>query len=352
MVSVVKTRVTLKEVATNAGVSYQTVSKVLNKQAQVSKETEERIWAAVRGLGYRPNFTARSLRSQRSYTLAYSWAPAPMNQANPILDQFLQSMLVAAEEMGYYLLSFPYHAELENRLAAYEELIDTGRVDGFVLSSVEYNDPRIHTLQKKNFPFVCFGQSNSESAFPWIDVDGGRGIELATEHLIELGHRRIAALGWAQSSRVGNHRVSGYFRALSAAGIRPEEAWLLRGEGRVAFGYRAANQLLDLPAALRPTALVALNDSMAVGALWAVKERGLVAGRDIAITGFDNAPMAQYLDPPLTSVSQPVWEVGQRIIPLLVAWIDSGVLPDPMQIMLEPALIVRESSTGQKTPIG
>lgn len=341
-----KIRVTLKEVATQAGVSYQTVSKVLNKQVQVTKETEERIWEAVSALGYRPNFTARSLRSQRAYTIGYSWPPTPRDQANPILDQFLQSMLLAAEALGYYLLSFPYHAELENRLAVYEELIDTGRVDGFILSSIEYRDPRVLTLQKKNFPFAAFGCSDPQLAFPWIDVDGARGIELATRHLIEQGHRRIAALGWPETSRVGNHRLEGYTRALLAAGIQPQAAWVRRGEGRVDFGYEAAQQLLNLPAPLRPTALVALNDPLAIGAMAAVKARGLGVGSAVAVTGFDNSPMAQYLDPPLTTVSQPVWEVGQRIIPLLVTWIETGLPPEPGQVMLEPTLIIRTSSTG------
>ena len=127
----VKVRVTLKEVATSAGVSYQTVSKVINKQVQVSKETEERIWDAIHKLGYRPNYTARSLRSQRSFTIGYSWPPAPPDQANPILDQFLQSMFQAAEQRGYYLLSFPFHADRAEHLAAYTDLIDPEHIQGY-----------------------------------------------------------------------------------------------------------------------------------------------------------------------------------------------------------------------------
>jgi DNA-binding LacI/PurR family transcriptional regulator len=153
-----KQRITLKEVANSIGVSYQTVSKVINHQAQVSKDTEERIWQVVRELGYRPNFTARSLRSQRSYSLGYTWAPSPPDQSNPILDQFLHSMFQAAEKQGYYLLCFPFHKDPSQQLAAYRELIDTGRVDGFVLSGVEYNDPRVLFLQERDFLVAPDGQ--------------------------------------------------------------------------------------------------------------------------------------------------------------------------------------------------
>jgi DNA-binding LacI/PurR family transcriptional regulator len=345
-VFVSKARVTLKEVASTAGVSYQTVSKVLNNQIQVSKETQERIYEAARILGYRPNYTARSLRSQRSFTLGYSWPPAPPDQVNPILDQFLQSMFQASEERGYYLLSFPYHTDERKRLAAYSDLIDTGRVDGFVLSSIEYNDPRVLFLLEKKFPFVAFGRSNPDLDFPWIDVDGARGIEMAVQHLIERGHRRIAALAWPEDSRVGNNRMEGYFSALRAAGIDANPAWVRRGEGIYSFGFSATLELLQLPEEVRPTALVTLNDTMATGAIWAAKEAGRRVGQDFAIAGFDDAPMAQYLDPPLTTMRQPVWEVGQRIIPLLLDYIDSGELPARHSVMVAPELIVRKSTGG------
>jgi DNA-binding LacI/PurR family transcriptional regulator len=346
-----KPHATLKDVATAAGVSYQTVSKVLNKQAQVTKETEERIWAAVRKLGYRPNHTARSLRTHRAFTIGYSWPPTPPDQANPILDQFLQSMLLAAEKQGYYLLSFPYHTDLDNRLATYIDLMDTGRVDGFVISSVEYDDPRAELLLKKNFPFVGFGRSNPELKFPWLDVDGAKGIELAVNHLVSLGHRRIAALAWPETSRVGNNRLEGYAKALQAAGIPLQSGLIKRGEGRFAFGTQATHSLLDLAPELRPTAVVALNDPMAIGAIAAAKDRGLKVGPDFAITGFDDAPMVQYLEPPLTTIRQPIWDVGQRIIPLLLDYIASGQPPEPAGILLEPQLIERGSTTGQKAII-
>jgi DNA-binding LacI/PurR family transcriptional regulator len=341
-------RVTLKDVAASARVSYQTVSKVVNHQVQVSEETERRIWEAVETLNYRPDHTARALRSQRTFNIGYSWPPSPQDQANPILDQFLQSIFEAAEDRGYYLLCFPYHADPQRHSGTYGRLIDVGRVDGFILSSVESQDPRVLLLLERNFPFVAFGRSDPEMVFPWIDVDGAAGVAMAVTHLLELGHTRIGALAWPETSRVGKNRMEGYFQTLQAAGITPRPAWIARGEGQYSFGYQATLQMLNLPEEQRPTALVALNDPMAVGAMQAVREMNTDVGGQFAIAGFDDAPMVQYLNPPLTSVRQPIWEVGQIIVPMLLSYIDTGKLPEPTSVLVSPQLVIRESTTGHK----
>jgi DNA-binding LacI/PurR family transcriptional regulator len=339
-----KRHVTLKQVASSAGVSYQTVSKVLNRQIQVTKETEDRIWEAARTLGYRPSFVARSLRTQRAFTIGYSWPPSSPEHENIILDQFLQSMFLAAEERGYYLLCFPYHANIEQHLATYSELMETRRVDGFVLSNIEYDDPRVALLLERNFPFVAFGRSNPDLIFPWVDVDGGWGIHKSMMHLLEQGHRKIGALAWPQDSRVGNNRMEGYFSALQEAGIPIKEEWIKRGEGAFDFGYKAALELLDLPQANRPTAVIALNDMMALGASQAAKDRGLRVGPEFAVTGFDDAPMVQYTFPPLTTLRQPISEIGQCIISMLMEYINLGETPEHPSVLVAPQLIVRGST--------
>lgn len=335
-------RITLKQVAAHAGVSYQTVSKVLNKQIQVSKDTEERIWESVRLLGYRPNLIARSLRSQRSNLIGYSWAPIPRDQVNPILDRFLQGLVEAAESAGYHMLAFPYRPG-KQWIEVYRELIDTNRVDGFVLSSVEYEDPRLLFLQEREFPFVAFGRSKPQLDFPYVDIDGGAGMRMVGEHLLEQGHRRIAILAWPEASRVGQNRMEGVLAALTAAGLELNPEWIARGEGNYQFGWQAATRWLELPPDRRPSAIMAFNDSMAIGAMNAAQERGLRVGVDLAITGFDDVPMAQYLSPPLTSVRQPVWEVGQRLIGMLHS-ILAGAPLEEKQVLLPPKLIVRRSS--------
>lgn len=339
-----KSHVTVKEVAAAAGVSYQTVSKVINHQIQVTKETEKRIWDAVNLLGYKPSYNARSLRAQRSFTIGYSWPPPPLNQFNPILDNFLHSMFLAAEAHGYYLLTFPYHENSQNNLATYNSLIDTGRVDGFVLSSIEYNDPQILLLLERKFPFVAFGRSNPELIFSWVDVDGGEGIRQETKHILDQGHRNIGVLAWPEDSRVGNNRISGFFSVMESVGIPINPAWIKYGEGTFDVGFRSTLELLDLPEDIRPNALIAMNDLMAVGAMQAAKSRGLVIGKDFAVGGFDDFPLVQYLDPPLTTLRQPIAEIGQRIIDMLLTLINSEDQDEAQTMLLNPELVIRGST--------
>lgn len=337
-------RVTIKDVAAKARVSYQTVSKVLNHQAQVSPETETRIRDAVRELGYTRDQRAHNLRARRSYMLGYSWAPTSADQVNQVLDLFLQSIMSAAAVAGYHILLFP-HPEIKGHIAAYRDLIHSGSVDGFVLSSVEHNDPRIPFLLDEKVPFVAFGRGHTAAAYAYVDVDGKAGVRMATEHLLEQGHRKIAALAWSRRSRVGTDRLNGYLDALHVAGIAVEPKWIARGEGTVHFGYEAARAWLALPRARRPTAIIAMNDAMAIGAMRAAYEQGLRVGPEIGITGFDDAPLTEYLTPPLTTVRQPIWEIGLTIISILVNLVENKPSPES-QVLLPPWLILRESSLG------
>ncbi len=335
-------RVSLKDVAELAGVSYQTVSKVLNGQVHASPETLQRIQSAAQKLGYRPNRQARSLRTQRSHMIGYSWEPPQAGQANFILDLFLTSMVEEAEAAGYHLLPFPYR-EGSSQIQSYQNLIDAGYVDGFVLTSVNYGDARARFLTEQGFPFVAFGRASAGLDFPWVDVDGAAGLRLATAHLIERGHPRIAALAWPADSRVGNDRLEGYLAALRAAGRTAPPEWIARGEGTFAFAYAATRRWLEAEAAQRPTAVVAMNDTMAIGALHAAQALGLRVPQDLAVIGFDDAPMAEFLWPPLTSIRQPIREAGRKCVELLIKTMDGQALAKH-QVLLQPELIVRASA--------
>lgn len=335
-------KITLKEVAVRAGVSYQTVSKVLNRQVQVSKPTEQRIMEAVRELGYRPNQIARNMRAKRSHMIGYSWVPTGPNQVNHILDHFLSSMVMEAEAAGYHLLPFPFR-EGQAQVDDYRELINTGRVDAFVLSSVNYNDSRIQFLLERKFPFVAFGRSNPEYDFPYVDVDGAAGLAQAVQHLISRDQRRIAVIAWPEDSRVGNERLRGYFETMhsSQLDVRPE--WIQRGEGTFEFGCEAASRLLALPHTNRPTAIVTLNDTQAIGALRAIREHGLEAGRDVLVIGFDDAPMSQYLFPSLTTIQQPIQTAGRKCVDILISLV-KGEEPLERHVLLMPKLILRDTA--------
>ena len=333
---------TLKQIAAQSGVSFQTVSKVLNQKARVSKDTEERIRRAARELGYRPNYSARNLRMQRSGQLGYSWRPPPPDQVNPILDEFLRSLLRSAEAAGYHILCFSYQ-EGEQQLNLYRQLIDANQVDAFILSGVEYDDARISFLRQMSFPFAAFGRSNPHWGFPCVDLDGAEGMLKVVQHLLANGHLSIAAIAFPLNSRVGQNRMEGFSAAMRAAGRAMIESDILRGEGTYQFGYQSARQLLQRPQAQRPSALVAFNDVMAIGAMQAAREMGYEPGSDLAVTGYDDTPMVAYLTPPLTSVRQPVDRIGARLVDMLVG-ILNGAPEDQTPVLFEPELIIRQSS--------
>ncbi len=334
--------VTLKEVAALAGVSYQTVSKVLNRKVQVAKDTEARIFQAAKQLGYRPNQNARNMRLQRSYMIGYSWERTSPDQVNHILDQFLTSMVEEAQAANYHVLPFPFRLG-EEHVEDYRELINSGRVDGFVLSSINYDDPRISFLMERNFPFVAFGHSNPELDFCYVDVDGADGIHQAVEYLLNKGHRQIAVIAWPEDSRVGNERMAGYLDAMHTAQVNIHPQWIQRGQGDFEYGRLACHTLLGLSVELRPTAIVCLNDTQAIGAMQALRECQLQAGSDIDVIGFDDAPMAQFLLPALSTIRQPIRLAGRKCIEMLVTLID-GNLPDDRHVLLKPKLIIRASA--------
>ena len=335
--------VAIKDVAKRAGVSIATVSYVLNNRESISQATRERVLRAAAELGYRPSVIARGLQDGRSRMLGYSWTPVPEGQYNPILDRFLQSMAEAATRHGYHVLALPAPT-VTNEVEVYRELVRTNRVDGLILSATNLDDPRIRYLLDEGFPFVAFGRSNPTWDFPWIDVDGTAGVRQAVEHLLALGHRRIACLTWPAASLTGQHRLAGYRQAMAEAGLTVAPEWMVRVvENDYAGAYHAAQQLLAADEGCRPTAIVCVSDLIAVGVLNAAADAGLEVGRDLAVSGFDDSPIAHHARPPLTSIRQPVAEVAERAVQMLLALI-GGEPVEERHVLLKPTLVIRAST--------
>lgn len=339
--------ITLKDVARHSGVSYQTVSKVIRNEIQVTPEVRARIEAAIEALGYHPNAAAQNLRTRASLLIGYSWQLESQNHSSPVLEQFQHSIVEAAEDFGYHILLFPQRRG--NQYSTYEDLVRTRRVDGFVLSSVEYNDPRLPIIQRLGVPAVSFGHSDEDLPLSYVDVDGRAGMAEAVEHLIEQGHRKIAILAWPENSRVGTERLNGYWDAMATAELAVDPKWIVRGRGEIDYGYEAANRLLDLPEQRRPTAIVTVLDTIAIGVIQALEACGVEVGSQVAVTGFDDMPVANHLKPSLTTLRQPVWDVGRTVINLLIAQL-RGEQPATQRVLLRPELVVRESSVGYTPP--
>jgi DNA-binding LacI/PurR family transcriptional regulator len=332
---------TIKDVAREAGVSIATVSYVLNgKIAAISEDTRSRVWSAVRKTGYRPNVTARNLRSSQSRLIGYAWHEVPEEGVNPVLDRFTYALARAAEAAGYHILTFTFPQD--NPIPVYDELIRTGRVDGFVIGSTVQDDPRVRFLLDRAFPFVSFGRANQDWDFPWADTDGEAGTRAAVEYLLGLGHRRIAMAAWPEGSLSGEFRVAGYLDGLRRAGIAPVPDYIARGENTEAAGQQALAAWRGLPQP--PTAVVAVSDLVAIGVMNEAERRGLVIGRDLSVVGFDDSPLAPYLRPALTTLRQPIAEIGAALITMLEEAI-KGESADSTQrhLLLPPTLVARAS---------
>jgi DNA-binding LacI/PurR family transcriptional regulator len=337
---------TLADVAAAAEVSRQTVSNVVNAPHRVKPETRERVEQAIDRLGYRPNRLARSLRTQSSHLIGYRIDPDDVDALAQVVDRFLHALAGAARAAGYQLLLFTSD-EQGDEITTYTELYGSAAVDGFVLSGTDRLDASaMHTLLERRVPVVTFGRTDVDDRHPWVDVDNSEGTAEVVADLHARGHRRIAFLGWPTSSRVGNARHEGWRTACERLGLAPA-GWDRRGADTVADGARMAAELLSGPE--RPTAVVCCSDSLAVGCLGAAKRHGLTVGKDLAIVGYDDTPTARVLDPPLSSVRQPIEEVGRTIVELFAAARTGGPGDNgtPYEgVLLSPRLVVRASSEG------
>jgi DNA-binding LacI/PurR family transcriptional regulator len=326
--------VTISQVAVAAGVSRQTVSNVLNAPDRVAPETAERVRQTIAELGYRPNRVAQNLRGRSSRCIGFKVAPPA--GLNNLLDRFLHALTDAAGAAGYHVILFT-PAAVDEELAACEDLIGTGTVDGFVLVDVGIEDRRLRWFAERGIPFVSFGRPwERADRSSWVDVDGAYGVARAVDHLVSLGHRRVAYLGWPEGDRVGDERRSGWREAMRRHGLKADEL-----DGPCAEDVTAvsavAKRLLAMPDP--PTAFACGSDTYAVAARLA---GGLDAGGrpNVEVVGYDDSPAAALMTPPMSSVRQPLTEVARRVVDLLVTRLQNPGTP-PEGVTLRPVLVPR-----------
>ncbi len=313
-----------------------TVSLVLNNKGNISEPTRQRVMDAVETLGYKRNALGRSLRSQRSYIIGYAQR-SHRDAFNPIMDHFLFSIADAVEAAGWHILLF--NVDQANLVEPYQDLIERGRVDGFILSYTEQDDPRFHYLHEKEVPFVAFGRSRTEidDRTHWVDVDGASGTYAATSHLIEQGFCSVGFIGWPEGSASGDQRFQGYQRALADQNLPFNPDWVIRVENYTEEGRRAAEHVLGLDP--RPDALVVISDTIAIGTQQIFTE----AEVSMPLTGFDDTPWASFMTPSLTSVQQPIKHISQILTEMLIQQIEGKPVAQKQHI-LQPHLIIRQSS--------
>ncbi|MDC6378963.1 LacI family DNA-binding transcriptional regulator [Pseudomonas graminis] len=309
----------IREVARLAGVSVATVSRTLRSPDRVLPQTREKVNTAVKQAGYRPNLMAVQFRSQKTGNLVIL-VPAI---ANTFFAQVISGAQRAAQAAGYRLLLCDTQGreEVERQFA---ELVYAHQADG-VIQLRAYDPFETATSGAVLPPIVNACEVISNGRYPTISLDNLAAAKALTTYLITLGHRRIGLIKGSRTSPLTLDRLAGYRKALREAGIRFDKELVCHGDFTLNAGFIGASKMLAM--AHRPTALFCENDEMAIGALKRIKEEGLRVPEDISLVGFDDIPMANYCDPPLTTISQPAEAFGERAVEMLIMLIEKKPLP-------------------------
>lgn len=334
-----RSHVTIRDVAHHAGVSHQTVSRVINDNERVSPETRARVEAAIAELGYRPNAVARSMARGRSGILA---CISP-NLTDYTFASLINGAETAVRENGYFLLSTsaPDEATFTELI---NELVQGNRVEGLLVIN-PYADDRYQSLPA-NFPIVFAGARPREDGVNSVALDDVTVAKIATQHLLDLGHRQIGLITGPLAEDCSQDRCQGYETVLQAAGLSLAPEWVIEGDWSVRSGYDAMMQFAQMGQI--PSAIFVQNDLMAAGVLRAARDMGINIPGQLSIIGIDDIPMSAYMTPPLTTLRQDFQTIGCKAGDMLVNAIK---YPErPCQHKLIPAQLTVRRSTGPYKP--
>ncbi len=333
---------TIKDVAQAAGVSIATVSRVYNGSDLVRGETARRVLEIAGRLGYVPHAGARSLSTNRTHTIGVLLP----DLYGEFFSEVIRGIDQTAQRHGYHLLVSSAHQGRPAVEAALRSM--RGRVDGLIMMWPEMDAQTAVRNLPAGFPVVLLNASVGPDAFDVITIANFEGAHAMVLHLLDLGHRRIAIIKGVEGNSDAAERLRGYRTALVERGLTPAPELEMPGDFSEASGFQAVGELLRQPAP--PTAIFAANDSMAIGAVSALREAGLVVPGDVAVAGFDDIPMARYLDPPLSSVHVDISALGERAtLRLLAAVLDSDRHAGQAETL--PTTLVLRRSCGAAAPM-
>jgi LacI family transcriptional regulator len=328
---------TISDVARRARVTTATVSNVITQRVPVSAKTRARVLEAIEELGYRPNLVARGLAQGKTFTFAL----VVPTISNPFFAEVVEEVERIADQHDYQLLLSMTHNSPEEGKRHLERMASRW-VDGFIVMGMAADISDVQELQHagKEVVLSVWNQDPRAHTFPLVDIDFRLAGELATRHLLDCGHQRIAAI---IEEPVQLTRRKGYQAALAEAGFPLVPEYICQGDSSFESGYQAALALLALPQP--PTAIFAGNDWMALGAIEAITSQGLSVPRDLAVVGVDDISQAAHAHPPLTTISIPKREMARAAAELLLRHIQGADMPEePTKILVSPHLIVRQST--------
>ena len=330
-------RATIRDIAAHAGVSITTVSRVLNDRPDVAQETREAVLDVIRELKFAPSRAVRPAPSGRTGLIGVT---IPMVLGD-YFAQLITGLTEALYELDMQAVLCPTFHHKEREITLVNQLLER-RIDGAILVLPDESSDELLLLKQRGFPFVVADEGYPlDGEFPQVGAANMAGAIEATEHLLGLGHRRIGLIQGIPGFVATEDRTRGYRATLSAAGIRPDPALEACGDFRTVEGRAAAAQLLDLPEP--PTAIFACNDEMAVSVLQEARARGLRIPEDLSVVGFDDTTVSQIAIPAITTIHQPLEEVGRMAANLLARIIEEPP-SHPIRLEVGTRLVVREST--------
>jgi LacI family transcriptional regulator len=327
----------LEQIAKLSGVSRSTVSRVINDDPNVSETTREKVLQIIRRVNYEPNAAARGLAAGRTHVIGLV---IPMGVSalftDPYFPILIQGASSACNARGYSVMLWLAEPEYERRMI--RRIMYSGLMDGVIVASMLTNDALVQALADGDLPFILVGRHPTDARISYVDADNISGARAIVNHLLRLGCTRIATIAGPQSMIAGVDRLVGYTAALRERGLIADQTLIVDGDFSETGGYLAMQQLLPR----RPDAVFAASDMMALGALRAIREAGLRVPEDIALGGFDDLPLAERSDPPLTTIRQPIHRTGAMAVETLIELIEhpNGA---PHRVVLPTELVVRTS---------
>jgi DNA-binding LacI/PurR family transcriptional regulator len=327
---------TLKDVAERAGVSIQTVSSIVNDKPGYTDEMRKRVLEAVTELGYRPYAVARSLRTRRTRTIALLVSDI----ANPSFSTMASAAEDYAHSCGYTLCFYNTHDDVE-REAQYMRMAAERWVDGMLFVSAEDHMKSLETLRIAEIPSVAIDRIPDQYSGPSVTLNNLRAGYIAASHLLDLGHRHIAHIAGPAGLRLAREREAGFRQAVAERGLTAEPSFGGIGHWECQTGYDVMRGILDR--GKWPTGIFCANDRMAMGAMRAISEAGLRVPDDISVIGLDDIETAAFCNPPLTTVRHSFARLATIGMQLLIE-ILAGKEPEQQQILIEPKLMVRQST--------
>lgn len=333
---------TIFDIAREAGVSYSTVSRTLNGYEFVKASTRERVLRAAEKLGYVPNQQARSLAGGRSNLIGI----LVPTLGNSYVTEIIHGIDEALAESDYNLILYTTRRH-QGKESTYVSSIINGAADGLLLVVPLISTSYLDVLRQQEFPFVLIDQIDRAQQSPVVKSDNRQGAYKATEYLINMGHERIGFITGLAGLHSAVERFEGYKAALRDYGISLREEYIVGGDFRMRVGYMAAQKLLAL--AEPPTAIFSANDLSALGAMEAVRDQGLHIPGDISVVGFDDIPPASTAYPKLTTVQQPLNDMGHVAVKMLLERLENPLL-EPRDVVLRTQLVIRDSCQSPKRP--